>query len=148
MPQNLYLLHQLERNILSHSHAFIIQVSRCRCCSNVKSTTVVDALSQIFKRMGFLKEIIAWSSNFVYECFNFRIFRQLWNKNSYNSVYHSQSNPGERFRRTVKRIFPLLCQKASYWEQHVYAILFVLRTGFPAWHTLKNSCFSSPWGIK
>ena len=45
----------------------------------------------------------------------------------HSSIYHPQSNPVERFHKMIKRIFRALCQEASDWEQHVHAILFVLR---------------------
>ncbi|KAG8187159.1 hypothetical protein JTE90_020036 [Oedothorax gibbosus] len=47
----------------------------------------------------------------------------------HSSVYHPQSNPIERFHRTVKRVLKVLClESGSDWEQAIYPALFALRT--------------------
>ncbi|GFY10276.1 retrovirus-related Pol polyprotein from transposon 412 [Trichonephila clavipes] len=73
---------------------------------DIASTTVVEALFQIFSRMGFPKEI-------------FKRTREL----------HSRSNPVERFHRTLKRILRVICIESSpEWEKQLPAALFALRT--------------------
>ncbi|KAG8182161.1 hypothetical protein JTE90_017115 [Oedothorax gibbosus] len=47
----------------------------------------------------------------------------------HSSVYHPQSNPIERFHRTVKRVLKVLClESGNDWEQAIYPALFALRT--------------------
>ncbi|GFT98755.1 retrovirus-related Pol polyprotein from transposon 17.6 [Trichonephila clavipes] len=47
----------------------------------------------------------------------------------HSSVYHPQSNPVERFHRTLKRLLRVLCLDAgSEWDKHLPSILLVLRT--------------------
>ncbi|GFT86702.1 retrovirus-related Pol polyprotein from transposon 17.6 [Trichonephila clavipes] len=55
---------------------------------------------------------------------------QVWHKGvSRSSVYHPQSNPVERFHRTVKWVLKVLCiEAAPNWEVQVPAALFALRT--------------------
>ncbi|GFT87138.1 transposon Ty3-G Gag-Pol polyprotein [Trichonephila clavipes] len=46
-----------------------------------------------------------------------------------SSVYHPQSNPVERFHRTLKRLLRVLCLDAgSEWDKHLSSILLALRT--------------------
>ncbi|GFS90544.1 retrovirus-related Pol polyprotein from transposon 412 [Trichonephila clavipes] len=48
---------------------------------------------------------------------------------AYSSVYHPQSNPVERFHRTLKRLLRVLCLDAgSEWDKHLPSILLALRT--------------------
>ncbi|GBL81896.1 hypothetical protein AVEN_50494-1 [Araneus ventricosus] len=79
--------------------------------------------------MGFPKEMQAdqgtsFMSNLAIEfAENFGI------KVTRSSVYHPQSNPVERFHRTIKRILKVLCTKAApEWERQIRAALFALRT--------------------
>ncbi|GFX21154.1 hypothetical protein TNCV_4367331 [Trichonephila clavipes] len=47
----------------------------------------------------------------------------------HSSVYHPQSNPVERFHRTLKRLLRVLCLDAgSEWDKHLPSILLALRT--------------------
>ncbi|GFV20579.1 retrovirus-related Pol polyprotein from transposon 412 [Trichonephila clavipes] len=96
---------------------------------DIASTTVVEALFQIFNRMGFPKEIqtdqgTAFTSiltSVFFENFGINVVR--------SSVYHSQSNPVERFHRTLKRILRVICIESSpEWEKQLPAALFALRT--------------------
>ncbi|GFX00496.1 transposon Ty3-G Gag-Pol polyprotein [Trichonephila clavipes] len=67
--------------------------------SDISSVSVTDALLNIFSRMG------------------------------HSSVYHPQSNPVERFHRTLKRLLRVLCLDAgSEWDKHLPSILLALRT--------------------
>ncbi|GFY06852.1 retrovirus-related Pol polyprotein from transposon 297 [Trichonephila clavipes] len=68
--------------------------------SNIISVSVTNALLNIFSRMGFPREI---------QC--------------------EQSNPVERFHRTLKRLSQILCLDAgSEWDKHLPSILLALRT--------------------
>ncbi|GFU94738.1 retrovirus-related Pol polyprotein from transposon 17.6 [Trichonephila clavipes] len=47
----------------------------------------------------------------------------------HSSVYHPQSNPVERFHRTLKRLLRVLCLDAgSEWDKHLPSILLTLQT--------------------
>ncbi|GFV16746.1 retrovirus-related Pol polyprotein from transposon 412 [Trichonephila clavipes] len=75
---------------------------------DIASKSVVNALLQVFSRMGFPR-------------FGIKVSR--------SSVYHPQSNPVERFHRKVKRFLRVLCiEAAPNWESQVPAALFALRT--------------------
>ncbi|GFU02277.1 retrovirus-related Pol polyprotein from transposon 297 [Trichonephila clavipes] len=96
---------------------------------DIASTTVVEALFQIFSRMGFPKEIqtdqgTSFTSILTpvfFENFGINVVR--------SSVYHPQSNPVERFHRTLKRILRVICIESSpEWEKQLPAALFALRT--------------------
>ncbi|GFY31308.1 retrovirus-related Pol polyprotein from transposon 17.6 [Trichonephila clavipes] len=80
--------------------------------ANLCSTTVVNALLQIFSQMGFPRELqtdqgtsfmSAQTTEFL-ERFGVRVVR--------SSVYHPQSNPVERMHRTLKKILRVLCLEA------------------------------------
>ncbi|GFV23956.1 retrovirus-related Pol polyprotein from transposon 297 [Trichonephila clavipes] len=96
---------------------------------DIASTTVVEALFQIFSRMGFPKEIqtdqgtsfTSILTTVFLENFGINVVR--------SSVYHPQSNPIERFHRTLKRILRVICIESSpEWEKQLPATLFALRT--------------------
>ncbi|GFV39369.1 retrovirus-related Pol polyprotein from transposon 412 [Trichonephila clavipes] len=96
---------------------------------DIASTTVVEALFQIFSRMGFPKEIqtdqgtsfTSILTSVFFENFGINVVR--------SSVYHPQSNPVERFHRTLKRILRVICIESSpEWEKQLPAALFALRT--------------------
>ncbi|GFW07938.1 retrovirus-related Pol polyprotein from transposon 17.6 [Trichonephila clavipes] len=90
--------------------------------SDIASKSVVNALLQVFSRMGFPREIqtdqgTSFMSRLTVEFFNrfgIKVFR--------SSVYHPQSNPVERFHRTVKRVLRVLyIAAAPNWESQVPA---------------------------
>ncbi|GFS80802.1 retrovirus-related Pol polyprotein from transposon 412 [Trichonephila clavipes] len=96
---------------------------------DIASTTVVEALFQIFSRMGFPKEIqtdqgtsfMSILTSVFFENFGINVVR--------SSVYHPQSNPVERFHGTLKRILRVICIESSpEWEKQLPAALFALRT--------------------
>ncbi|GBM24817.1 Retrovirus-related Pol polyprotein from transposon 412 [Araneus ventricosus] len=95
----------------------------------IGSTSIIEAMIQIFSRMGYPKEMqtnqgTSFKSNPAIEFaekFGIKVTR--------SSVHHPQSNPVERFHRTIKRILKVLCIKAApEWERQVPAALFALRT--------------------
>ncbi|GBN72535.1 Retrovirus-related Pol polyprotein from transposon 412 [Araneus ventricosus] len=95
---------------------------------NIGSTPIIEAMIQIFSRMGFPKEMqtdqgTSFTSNLAIE------FPEKLGIKVTSSVHHPQSNPVERFHRTIKRILKVLCiEAASEWERQVPAALFALRT--------------------
>ncbi|GFW52138.1 retrovirus-related Pol polyprotein from transposon 412 [Trichonephila clavipes] len=77
--------------------------------ANLCSTTVVNALLQIFSRKEFPRE--------------------LQTDQGTSFVYHPQSNPVERMHRTLRRILRVLCLEAiPDWEKILPQALFALRT--------------------
>ncbi|GFW48289.1 retrovirus-related Pol polyprotein from transposon 412 [Trichonephila clavipes] len=97
--------------------------------SDISSLSVTDALLNIFSRMGFPREIqcdqgTSFTSALTTECFErFGILVR------HSSVYHPQSNPVERFHRTLKQLLRVLCLDAgSEWHKHLPSILLALRT--------------------
>ncbi|GBL98926.1 Retrovirus-related Pol polyprotein from transposon 412 [Araneus ventricosus] len=96
---------------------------------NIGSTPIIEAIIQIFSRMGFPKEIqtdqgTSFMSNLAVE-----FAEKFVIKVTRSSVHHPQSNPVERFHRTIKRTLKVLCIEAGpEWEKQVPAELFALRT--------------------
>ncbi|KAG8170482.1 hypothetical protein JTE90_010527 [Oedothorax gibbosus] len=78
---------------------------------------------------GISKGFAVRSRKFFYQRTQYNFSREIRNKVVYSSVYHPQSNPIERFHRTVKRVLKVLClESGSDWEQAIYPALFALRT--------------------
>ncbi|GFV19767.1 retrovirus-related Pol polyprotein from transposon 412 [Trichonephila clavipes] len=97
--------------------------------SDISSVSVTDALLNIFSRMGFpvkynVTRVLLFTSALTTEFFErFGILVR------HSSVYHPQSNPVERFHRTLKRLLRVLCLDAgSEWDKHLPSILLALRT--------------------
>ncbi|GFX78345.1 retrovirus-related Pol polyprotein from transposon 412 [Trichonephila clavipes] len=95
--------------------------------ANLCSTTVVNALLQIFSRMGLPRELqtdqgtsfMSALTTELLERFGVKVVRS----------YHPQSNPVERMHRTLKRILRVLCLEAiPDWEKILPQALFALRT--------------------
>ncbi|GFV86248.1 retrovirus-related Pol polyprotein from transposon 412 [Trichonephila clavipes] len=96
---------------------------------DIASTTVVEALFQIFSRMGFPKEIQADKGTSFTSILTSVFFENFGINVVRSSVYHPQSNPVERFHRTLKRILRVICIESSpEWEKQLPAALFALRT--------------------
>ncbi|GBM66972.1 hypothetical protein AVEN_208110-1 [Araneus ventricosus] len=75
--------------------------------------TVVDALLQIFSRMGFPNEIQHdQGTSFISELTK-EFFERFGVRVVHSSTYHPQSNPVERFHRTLGRILRVLCSVAQ-----------------------------------
>ncbi|GFS90710.1 hypothetical protein TNCV_3771341 [Trichonephila clavipes] len=65
----------------------------------------------------------------VPKCSDYRVFERFGILVRHSSVYHPQSNPVERFHRTLKRLLRVLCLDAgSEWDKHLPSILLALRT--------------------
>ncbi|GFU52809.1 retrovirus-related Pol polyprotein from transposon 412 [Trichonephila clavipes] len=96
---------------------------------DITSKSVVNALLQVFSRMGFPREIQTDQGTSFMSRLTVEFFNRFGIKVSRSSVYHPQSNPVERFHRTVKRNLRVLCiEAAPNWESQVPAALFALRT--------------------
>ncbi|KAG8185734.1 hypothetical protein JTE90_000721 [Oedothorax gibbosus] len=96
---------------------------------DITSVTVVDALLQIFSRMGFPKVLQLDQGSSFTSALSTSFLEKFGIKVVHSSVYHPQSNPIERFHRTVKRVLKVLClESGSDWEQAIYPALFALRT--------------------
>ncbi|KAG8187294.1 hypothetical protein JTE90_019183 [Oedothorax gibbosus] len=96
---------------------------------DITSVTVVDALMQIFSRMGFPKILQLDQGSSFTSALSTTFLEKFGIKVVHSSVYHPQSNPIERFHRTVKRVLKVLClESRSAWEQAIYPALFALRT--------------------
>lgn len=96
---------------------------------DISSVSVTDALLQMFSRIGFPKQVqcdngTSFTSNLTsefFERFNIKVV--------HSSIAHPQSNPVERFHRTLKRLLRVLCVEAKEeWDRHLPAALLALRT--------------------
>ncbi|GFW58481.1 retrovirus-related Pol polyprotein from transposon 412 [Trichonephila clavipes] len=64
----------------------------------------------------------------ISSCSDYRVFERFGILVRHSSVYHPQSNPVERFHRTLKRLLRVLCLDAgSEWDKHLPSILLALR---------------------
>ncbi|GFS97460.1 retrovirus-related Pol polyprotein from transposon 17.6 [Trichonephila clavipes] len=96
---------------------------------DITSKSLVNALLQVFSRMGFPREIQTDQGTSFMSRLTVEFFNRFGIKVSRSSVYHPQSNPVERFHRKVKRVLKVLCiEAAKNWESQVPAALLALRT--------------------
>ncbi|GFY33589.1 retrovirus-related Pol polyprotein from transposon 412 [Trichonephila clavipes] len=97
--------------------------------ANLYSTTVINALLQIFSRMGFPRELQTDQGTSFMSALTTEFLERFGVKVVRSSVYHPQSNPVERMYRTLKRILRVLCLEAiPDWEKILPQALFALRT--------------------
>ncbi|GFX77512.1 retrovirus-related Pol polyprotein from transposon 297 [Trichonephila clavipes] len=97
--------------------------------SDISSVSVTDALLNIFSRMGFPREIQCDQGVSFTSALTTEFFERFGILVRHSSVYHPQSNPVERFHRTLKRLLRVLCLDAgSEWDKHLPSILLALRT--------------------
>ncbi|GFV50113.1 retrovirus-related Pol polyprotein from transposon 17.6 [Trichonephila clavipes] len=90
--------------------------------ANLCSTTVVNALLQIFSRMGFPRELQTDQGTSFMSALTMEFLERF-------GVKDPQSNPVERMHRTLKRILRVLCLEAiPDWEKILPRALFALRT--------------------
>ncbi|GFW32215.1 retrovirus-related Pol polyprotein from transposon 17.6 [Trichonephila clavipes] len=97
--------------------------------ANLCSTTVVNALLQIFSRMGFPRLLQTDHDTSFMSALTTEFLERFGVKVVRSSVHHPQSNPLERMHRTLKRILRALCLEAiPDWEKILPQALFALRT--------------------
>ncbi|GFV92000.1 retrovirus-related Pol polyprotein from transposon 297 [Trichonephila clavipes] len=97
--------------------------------SDISSVSVTDALLNIFSRMGFPREIQCDQGTSFTSALTTEFFERFGILVRHSSVYHPQSNPVERFHRTLKRLLRVLClDTGSEWDKHLPSILSALRT--------------------
>ncbi|GFT17701.1 retrovirus-related Pol polyprotein from transposon 17.6 [Trichonephila clavipes] len=97
--------------------------------ANLCSTTVINALLQIFSRMGFPRGLQTDQGTSFMSALTTEFLERFGVKVVRSSVYHPQSNPVERMHRTLKRILRVLCLEAiPDWEKILPQALFALRT--------------------
>ncbi|GFY01510.1 retrovirus-related Pol polyprotein from transposon 297 [Trichonephila clavipes] len=97
--------------------------------SDISSVSVTDALLNIFSRMGFPREIQCDQGSSFTSALTTKFIERFGILVKHSSVYHPQSNPVERFHRTLKRLLRVLCLDAgSERDKHLPSILLALRT--------------------
>ncbi|GBM41166.1 hypothetical protein AVEN_35740-1 [Araneus ventricosus] len=96
---------------------------------DVSSVSVADALLEILSRMGFSREVQRDLGTSFNSRLTIEFFDRFHVKVTHSPVHHSQSNPVERFHRTIKRILKVLCLESGQdWKKNLIATLLVLRT--------------------
>ncbi|GFX01539.1 retrovirus-related Pol polyprotein from transposon 412 [Trichonephila clavipes] len=97
--------------------------------ANLCSTTVVNALLQIFSRMGFPRELQTDQGTSFMSALTTEFLESFGVKVVRSSVHHPQSNPVERMHRTLKRILRVPCLEAiPDSEKILHQAVFALRT--------------------
>ncbi|GBN26224.1 Uncharacterized protein K02A2.6 [Araneus ventricosus] len=97
--------------------------------ADINSVSVIDALLEVFSRMGFPREIQCDNGTSFTSHLTTEFFERFGIKVTHSSVHHPQSNPVERFHRTLKRLLKVLClQSGEDWEKNLPATLLALRT--------------------
>ncbi|GBM90836.1 hypothetical protein AVEN_3083-1 [Araneus ventricosus] len=81
--------------------------------ADISSVSVTDAFLMVFSRMGFPREVqsdlgTSFTINLTTE-----FFKRFGIKVTHSSVHHPQSNPAERFHRTIKRLLKVLCLESG-----------------------------------
>ncbi|GFV45842.1 transposon Ty3-G Gag-Pol polyprotein [Trichonephila clavipes] len=91
--------------------------------SDISFVSATHALVNIFSRMGFPREIQCDQGTSFTSALTTEFFERFGILVRYSSVYHPQSNPVERFHRTLKRLLRVLCLDAgSKWDKHLPSI--------------------------
>ncbi|GBM97599.1 Retrovirus-related Pol polyprotein from transposon 412 [Araneus ventricosus] len=99
--------------------------------ADINSVSVIDALLEVFSRMGFPREIQCDNGTSFTSHLTTEFFERFGIKVTHSSVHHPQYNPVERFHRTLKRLLKVLClQSGEDWEKTLSATLLASRTGF------------------
>ena len=94
-----------------------------------KSETIIEALLSIFSRVGFPKEIQSDLGTCFTSNLTSSFFEKFGIKVIHSSVHHPESNPIERWHRSVKRLLKVLClEQGNDWEKHLPSALLALRT--------------------
>ena len=96
---------------------------------DLTSDSVINALLEIFSRMGFPKEVQSDLGTSFTSHLTTAFFDRMGIKVSHSSVYHPSSNPVERMHGSLKRVLKALClESGSDWEKNLHSALFALRT--------------------
>ncbi|GBO17352.1 Retrovirus-related Pol polyprotein from transposon 412 [Araneus ventricosus] len=97
--------------------------------ADINSVSVTDALLNIFSGIRFPQEVQTDQGTSFTSALTSKFFERFGIKICNSSVYHPQSNPVERFHRTVKRLLRVLCLEAGEeWEKNLPSELLALRT--------------------
>ncbi|GFW47779.1 retrovirus-related Pol polyprotein from transposon 412 [Trichonephila clavipes] len=96
--------------------------------ANLCSTTVVNALLQIFSRMGFPRELQTDQGTPFMSALTTKFLERFGIKVVKSSVYHPQSNPVERMHRTLRILRVLCLEVIPDLEKILPQALFALRT--------------------
>ncbi|GBN66471.1 Retrovirus-related Pol polyprotein from transposon 412, partial [Araneus ventricosus] len=97
--------------------------------ADINSVSVIDALLEVFSTMGFPREIQCDNGTSFTSQLTTEFFERFGIKVTHSSVHHPQSNPVERFHRTLKRLLKVLClQSGEDWKKNLPATLLALRT--------------------
>ncbi|GBO23256.1 hypothetical protein AVEN_53555-1 [Araneus ventricosus] len=81
--------------------------------TDISSVSVTDALLEIFSKMGFPREIQSDLGSSFTSFLRTEFFDRFGIKVTHSSVHHPQSNPVERFHRTIKRMLKVLCLESG-----------------------------------
>lgn len=84
---------------------------------DISSLFVTDALMQIFSRIGFPKEVQCDQGTSFTSALTTGFFERFGIKITHSTIAHPQSNPVERFHRTIKRLLRVLCTDAGAEEE-------------------------------
>ncbi|KAF8766373.1 Retrovirus-related Pol polyprotein like [Argiope bruennichi] len=119
--------------------------------ANLYSMTLVNALLQIFSRMGFPRELQTDQGTSFMSALTTEFLERFGVKVVRSPIYHPQSNPVERMHRTLKRILKVLCLDAlPDWEKILPQALFALRivihgsTGFSSAELVHGKSLRTP----
>lgn len=95
---------------------------------DLTSIRVTEALLNIFSRIGFPRHIQNDQGKSFTSVLTTEFLNRFGIKISRSSVYHPQSNPVERYNRTLKRLLRALCiESGTDWDKHLPVILLALR---------------------
>ncbi|GBN66027.1 Retrovirus-related Pol polyprotein from transposon 412, partial [Araneus ventricosus] len=96
---------------------------------DIKSESIVEALLLTFSRFGFPREVSCDLGSCFTSNLTSTFLEKFGIKVRHSSVHHPESNPIERFHRTVKRLLKVIClENARDWEKNLPAALLALRT--------------------
>ncbi|GBM49021.1 Retrovirus-related Pol polyprotein from transposon 412 [Araneus ventricosus] len=97
--------------------------------ADISSVSVTDALLEIFSKMGFPRQIQSDLGSSFTSFLTTGFFDRFGIKVTHSSVHHPQTNPVERFHRTINRMLKVLCLESGQdWEKNLPATLLALRT--------------------
>ena len=96
---------------------------------DTKSESVIDGLLIIFSRLGFPREVQCDLGTCFTSILTNTFFEKFGIKVIHSSVHRPQSNPVERWHRSVKRLLKVLCiENGKSWEKNLPHALLALRS--------------------